>query len=66
MVDVDDPVRVVRDLTGGAMADVVMDIATVAQTVPLAIDLVRGPGPRCCSPGSSTSSESPTSSPTGS
>src|SRR5437762_1887272 len=28
-VDVDDPVAVVRELTGGAMADVVMDIASV-------------------------------------
>jgi threonine dehydrogenase-like Zn-dependent dehydrogenase len=40
MVDVDDPIEVVADLTGGRMADVVMDIASVVQTVPLCIDLV--------------------------
>jgi 2-desacetyl-2-hydroxyethyl bacteriochlorophyllide A dehydrogenase len=40
-VDEDDPVAVVADLTGGQMADVVMDIASVVQTVPLCIDLVR-------------------------
>lgn len=40
-VDVDDPREVVKDLTGGVGADVVFDIASVAQTVPLAIDLVR-------------------------
>ncbi|HEX7095608.1 MAG TPA: alcohol dehydrogenase catalytic domain-containing protein, partial [Acidimicrobiales bacterium] len=33
MVDRDDPVRVVSDLTNGQMADVVMDIASVVQTV---------------------------------
>jgi threonine dehydrogenase-like Zn-dependent dehydrogenase len=43
-VDVDDPVEVVADLTGGAMADVVMDIASVVQTVPLCIDLVKWNG----------------------
>jgi threonine dehydrogenase-like Zn-dependent dehydrogenase len=43
-VDVDDPVEVVTDLTGGAMADVVMDIASVVQTVPLCIDLVKWGG----------------------
>jgi threonine dehydrogenase-like Zn-dependent dehydrogenase len=41
MVDRDDPIAVVADLTGGQMADVVMDIASVVQTVPLCIDLVR-------------------------
>lgn len=46
MVDVDDPVEVVRDLTHGVMADVVMDIASVASTVPLAIDLARWQGGR--------------------
>jgi threonine dehydrogenase-like Zn-dependent dehydrogenase len=43
-VDVDDPVAVVADLTGGMMADVVMDIASVVQTVPLSIDLVKWNG----------------------
>ena len=33
--------EVIHDLTGGIGADVVFDIASVAQTVPLAIDLVR-------------------------
>lgn len=41
MVDVDDPRVVVRDITRGAGADVVFDIATATQTVPLALDLVR-------------------------
>lgn len=40
MVDVDDPVQVVADLTNGQMANVVMDIASVVQTVPLSVDLV--------------------------
>jgi threonine dehydrogenase-like Zn-dependent dehydrogenase len=40
-VDVDDPVAVVADLTGGTMADVVLDVASVVATVPLAIELVR-------------------------
>ena len=39
-VDVEDPVQVVADLTSGRMADVVMDVASVVQTVPLCIDLV--------------------------
>ena len=43
-VSVDDPVEVVRDLTGGAMADVVLDVASVPQTVPLSIQLVRTRG----------------------
>jgi threonine dehydrogenase-like Zn-dependent dehydrogenase len=46
MVDVDNPVEVVADLTSGAMADVVMDIATVASTVPMAIELARWAGGR--------------------
>ncbi len=41
MVDVDDVRAVVRDVTNGAGADVVFDIATATQTVPLALDLVR-------------------------
>lgn len=45
-VDVDNPVEVVADLTNGAMADVVMDIASVASTVPLAIELARWQGGR--------------------
>jgi threonine dehydrogenase-like Zn-dependent dehydrogenase len=44
VVDVDDPVKVVGELTGGQMADVVMDIASVVQTVPLCIDLVKWSG----------------------
>ena len=43
-VDVDDPVAAVADLTNGAMADVVMDIASVPATVQAAIDLVRWNG----------------------
>lgn len=39
-VDTEDPVQVVADLTNGRMADVVMDVASVVQTVPLCIDLV--------------------------
>jgi threonine dehydrogenase-like Zn-dependent dehydrogenase len=39
-VDAENPVRVVRELTGGQMADVVMDVAAVTTaTVPLAVDL---------------------------
>jgi threonine dehydrogenase-like Zn-dependent dehydrogenase len=45
-VDVDNPLEVVADLTNGAMADVVMDIASVASTVPLAIELARWQGGR--------------------
>jgi threonine dehydrogenase-like Zn-dependent dehydrogenase len=44
MVDQVDPVAYVADHTGGAMADVVMDIASAVQTVPLCIDLVRWNG----------------------
>ena len=40
-VDVDNPRELVNDLTGGAGADVVFDIASVAATVPMALDLVR-------------------------
>lgn len=40
-VDVEDVREVVADLTGGVGADVVFDIASVPQTVPMAIDLVR-------------------------
>ena len=40
-VDVDDAGAAVRELTGGQGADVVFDIASVPQTVPLAIDLAR-------------------------
>jgi threonine dehydrogenase-like Zn-dependent dehydrogenase len=36
-----DPVEVVRDLTGGVGPDVVMDIASVVHTVPVAVELVR-------------------------
>ena len=35
-----DPVERVRELTGGRMADVVLDISPAVQTVPTAIDLV--------------------------
>ncbi len=40
-VDRDDVKAVVADLTGGRGADVVFDVASVPQTVPTAIDLVR-------------------------
>jgi threonine dehydrogenase-like Zn-dependent dehydrogenase len=43
-VDVVDPVTFVADLTNGQMADVVMDVASAVQTVPLCIDLVRWNG----------------------
>jgi threonine dehydrogenase-like Zn-dependent dehydrogenase len=43
-VDAVDAVTAVRDLTGGRGADVVFDIATAVQTVPLALDLVRFQG----------------------
>jgi threonine dehydrogenase-like Zn-dependent dehydrogenase len=43
-VDVDNPIEVVADLTGGMMADVVMYVASVVQTVPLCIDLVKWNG----------------------
>jgi threonine dehydrogenase-like Zn-dependent dehydrogenase len=44
VVDVDDPVQVVADLTDGRMADVVMDIAPTPETVPLALELARSEG----------------------
>ena len=46
VVDVsnEDPVETVRELTGGRMADVVMDISPAKQTVPLCLDLVRPRG----------------------
>ncbi len=44
MVDTTDVRAVVAELTGGRGADVVFDIATAVQTVPLAIDLVRQRG----------------------
>jgi threonine dehydrogenase-like Zn-dependent dehydrogenase len=44
MVDKDDPVAAVRDLTGGWGADVVFDVSTAVQTVTLALDLVRFQG----------------------
>jgi threonine dehydrogenase-like Zn-dependent dehydrogenase len=40
MVDVDDPVTVVKDLTHGMGADKVFDVATAVQTVPMAFELV--------------------------
>jgi threonine dehydrogenase-like Zn-dependent dehydrogenase len=43
-VDKVNPVEVVSDLTHGAMADVVLDVASVPQTVPLSFDLVRWNG----------------------
>jgi threonine dehydrogenase-like Zn-dependent dehydrogenase len=43
-VDAEDVGELVRDLTGGQGADVVFDIASVPQTVPVAIDLVRAHG----------------------
>ena len=44
MVDVDDPVAAVRDVCGPMGADVVFDVATAVQTVPLALELVRFQG----------------------
>ena len=44
MVDTEDVRKVVRDATGGVGADVVFDVATAVQTVPLAIELVRQRG----------------------
>jgi threonine dehydrogenase-like Zn-dependent dehydrogenase len=44
MVDVDDAGAMVRDLTRGAGADVVFDVATATQTVPMAVDLARSGG----------------------
>ena len=43
-VDEQDVTAAVADLTGGRMADVVMDVASVPQTVQAAIDLVRWNG----------------------
>jgi threonine dehydrogenase-like Zn-dependent dehydrogenase len=43
-VDSSEAVAAVRDLTGGAGADVVFDVATAVQTVPLSLDLVRFQG----------------------
>jgi threonine dehydrogenase-like Zn-dependent dehydrogenase len=44
-VSTDDPKARVRELTGGRMADVVMDVSPAVATVPLCLDLVR-PGGR--------------------
>jgi threonine dehydrogenase-like Zn-dependent dehydrogenase len=44
VIEVDVPVAAVADLTRGAMADVVLDVASVVQTVPLALELVRWKG----------------------
>lgn len=41
VVDRDDPVAAVRDLTGGTGADVVFDVSTAVQAVPLSLELVR-------------------------
>jgi threonine dehydrogenase-like Zn-dependent dehydrogenase len=43
-VDSSEAVAAVRDLTAGAGADVVFDVATAVQTVPLSLDLVRFQG----------------------
>jgi threonine dehydrogenase-like Zn-dependent dehydrogenase len=43
-VTTDDPVETVRELTGGRMADVVMDVSPAPQTVPLCLDLARRGG----------------------
>ena len=43
-VDAAEAVTAVRDLTGGFGADVVFDVATAVQTVPLSVDLVRFQG----------------------
>lgn len=44
MVDKEDPVAAVQELTGGFGADIVFDVSTAVQTVPLALDLVRFQG----------------------
>jgi threonine dehydrogenase-like Zn-dependent dehydrogenase len=44
MVDTEDVRQIVLDATGGAGADVVFDVATAVQTVPLAMELVRQRG----------------------
>ena len=44
MVDQTDPIAFVADHTSGAMADVVMDISSAVQAVPLCVDLVRWNG----------------------
>jgi threonine dehydrogenase-like Zn-dependent dehydrogenase len=44
MVDTEDVRSIVLDATGGRGADVVFDVATAVQTVPLAIELVRQRG----------------------
>jgi threonine dehydrogenase-like Zn-dependent dehydrogenase len=41
MVDVEDAHALVYDITGGAGADVVFDVATATATVPMAVDLAR-------------------------
>src|SRR3954462_7694701 len=41
MVDTADAVAFVRDIPGGPGADVVFDVATATQTVPMALDLAR-------------------------
>jgi threonine dehydrogenase-like Zn-dependent dehydrogenase len=41
MVDVEDAHALVYDVTGGAGADVVFDVATATATVPMAVDLAR-------------------------
>ncbi len=43
-VDVEDVRAIVGDATGGRGADVVFDVATAVETVPLAVDLVRQRG----------------------
>ncbi len=43
-VDVENAVERVGEITGGRMADVVMDVASVTQTVNLALELVRARG----------------------
>jgi threonine dehydrogenase-like Zn-dependent dehydrogenase len=44
MVDVEDAHELVYDLTRGAGADVVFDVATATATIPLAVDLARSGG----------------------
>lgn len=44
VVDREDALAAVRDLTGGRGADVVFDVSTAVQAVPLAVDLVRFQG----------------------
>jgi threonine dehydrogenase-like Zn-dependent dehydrogenase len=44
MVDREDPIKTVKDLTSGLGADKVFDVSTAVQAIPLGLDLVAGGG----------------------